>query len=84
MERVKEVQYGEGAFFVDSNVADALERLAVVLSEARMSAVVRLQPPADQRAVELTLGMNQVSGRPHVVHARPFSGEPSHLGLDDI
>lgn len=79
-----ELHHGDGTFFVDSMVADALERLGAALTEARMSAIVRLVPPAETDSIEMTIGLNVTSGRSHVIRARPFSGEPSHLGLDEI
>jgi hypothetical protein len=81
---MKELHHGEGTFFVDNSVAEALERLGAALSEAKMSAVVRLVPPAETESIEVTIGLNLMSGRDHVIRARPFSGEPSHLGLDDL
>lgn len=79
-----EVHHGDGTFFVDHNVADALERLGAALTEARMSAVVRLVPLTESESIEVTIGLNPSNGHSHVIRARPFSGEPSHLGLDDL
>ena len=69
---------------VPDTVAGALERLAIVLAEARMSATVTLHGPGAQAGTEFTLGMERASAPHHVLHAKPATGEPSHLGIEDL
>lgn len=81
---MKELHYGDDAFFVDDGVAEALERLAAELAGAGMGAEVMLKWAGDQTSVKFVLGRDHDNGKMRILHARPATGEGSHLGLDDI
>ncbi|MEP6478820.1 MAG: hypothetical protein ABJB03_05480 [Rhodoglobus sp.] len=81
---MKELHDDEGPVFVENRVTEALEHLAVALAESRMSATVTLHPSDQQGEISFTLGMDRPSDRPHAVRAKPETGEPSHLGPEDL
>jgi hypothetical protein len=74
----------DNTFPTDPDVQKALEHLAVVLSENRMSASVVLHAGAEPNNAEFTLGVSRKTNDPHSLHARPATGEASHLGIDDF
>jgi hypothetical protein len=81
---MKGIHDGAGGLLVDDKVAEALERLAIALSEKRMSAKVTLHPADQADAIEFTLGIDRNSGEPHVLHAKPATGEASHFNIEDV
>jgi hypothetical protein len=74
----------DNTFPADPDVQKALERLAVVLAEHRMSASVILHTGVEANDAEFILGVSRKSGDPHSLHARPATGEASHLGIEDF
>ena len=81
---MKEIHDESGRLLVDDRVADALEQLAVALSAKRMSAQVTLHPADQKEPIEFTLGLDRKNGEPHVLHAKPASGEASHFDIGDV
>lgn len=82
MAGMKELQHDEGAFSVNNDVAEALEKLTVALAAARMSAHITMKRSTGE-TVEFSVGMDRVSGQHHAIKARESSGEGSHFGWED-
>ena len=78
------MRHAGGTVILDDNVADALEQLAEALSNAGMAAKVKIQPDIQTRAIDIEVGHNPVSGRDHVLHAKPAKHEGSHLGHEEL
>lgn len=82
MTKMKELHHDDGAFSVNNDVAEALERLTVALAAARMSAHVTMKNPTGE-TVEFALGIDRVTGHKHGIKAKPSTGEGSHFGWED-
>lgn len=81
---MKELQHVGGTIVLDDGVAVALENLASSLARVQMSATIQLRTAHDASGIQFEIGRDHVSGRKHVLHAKPAHGEGSHLGLEDI
>ena len=81
---MKELQFMGGTVILEDRVADAIEDLAVGLAESGMSATIEIHPKGSAAAIQIDIGRDHVSGHRHVLHAKPATGEGSHLGLEDL
>lgn len=81
---MKELHHVGGTIVLDDSVAVAIEKLASALASVQMSATIRLRMTNGASAIQLEIGQDHVSGKKHVLHAKPSHGEGSHLGLEDI
>ena len=73
-----------GTVVLEDKVADAIEDLASTLSESGMSATIEIHPRESSAAIQIEIGRDHASGHRHVLHAKPASGEGSHLGLEEL
>lgn len=81
---MKELQYPGGQIVVEDPVADAIEDLAAALGETGMSAFLEIRAAEQGPMIRMEIGHNHRNGHNHVLHARPSTGQGSHLGLDDL
>lgn len=81
---MKELQHVGGTLVLHDDVANAIERLAASLAGVQMSATIQLRTAHDATGIQFEIGRDHVSGRKHVLHAKPARGKGSNLGLEDI
>lgn len=81
---MKELQFLGGTVVLEDRVADALEHLASTLSETGMSATIDIHPRKSSAAIQIEIGRDHANGSKHVLHAKPATGEGSHLGLEEL
>jgi hypothetical protein len=80
--QMKELRYSGEAFFVEDQVAEALDRFDAALSDSGITADIVLRLGGGKASVQFELGRDLASG--NTLHARPAEGDGSHLGLDEI
>jgi hypothetical protein len=69
---------------LEEDVSEALRKLAVALSESKMSAQVVIHKANGGAPIEFSLGIDRRDSSSSRSRVRPASGEASHLDLGEI